>query len=323
GAYKPNLLISMNLEAIDNTPFCFNGSCYQMSEQNKKSVATQFTNVYLDINKTLSKSEYHAVLESCNGKDVYVYWDKMMKVTPENKALIFDHLSKNQFSLFPLHHISTTNNLLITKSNNLGPNLSDLKNTKFKDGLKAYLEKGNPPVKILSLNQLSDYWSSLNQFQLIDVHYGNVSAVKTLLEGTFPTKSSNDSIVYVDNAKVQITKFKGNQSTDAPDHLLRIFGFNQLMKKIGPKFYNKEQYEDELFSIANEAFILSPISSMIVLETDKDYTDNGIDENKNSLKNASMNSSGAVPEPHEWALIIIAVLTMFGLYYKKYKVALR
>ncbi|MFT6747843.1 MAG: XrtN system VIT domain protein, partial [Glaciecola sp.] len=42
GAYKPNLLISMNLEAIDNTPFCFNGSCYQMSEQNKKSVATQF-----------------------------------------------------------------------------------------------------------------------------------------------------------------------------------------------------------------------------------------------------------------------------------------
>jgi hypothetical protein len=43
-----------------------------------------------------------------------------------------------------------------------------------------------------------------------------------------------------------------------------------------------------------------------VLETQQDYQRFGIDENKNSLKNASMKSSGAVPEPQEWMLIILA-----------------
>ncbi|MFT6746391.1 MAG: XrtN system VIT domain protein [Glaciecola sp.] len=323
GSYNPELLISMDLATIDTTPFCFNGNCYQMNEQSKSSVPISVENVYLDINSTLSKNEFDAVLELCVGKNTYVYWDKMIKLDTENKELAYEQLSKKQFSLFPLHHIKTKNNLLVTKSNNLGPNLSDLNKTKFKIGLKEYLNNSTSPIKVLSLNKLSDYWSSLNQFQLIDVHYDDVNGIKSIFKNGFPSKSNNDSIVYVDNARVQIVKFKGNQSTDAPDHLLRIFAFNQLMKRIGPKFYNMEQHEDELFSIANEAFILSPISSMIVLETDKDYDDNGIDKNENSLKNASMNSSGSVPEPHEWALIIMAVLIMFGLYYNKYKVSAR
>jgi hypothetical protein len=54
---------------------------------------------------------------------------------------------------------------------------------------------------------------------------------------------------------------------------------------------------------------------MVVLETQDDYKRFNIKDSRNSLKNASLKSKGAVPEPHEWALIIIAC---FVLLYVKF-----
>ncbi len=39
----------------------------------------------------------------------------------------------------------------------------------------------------------------------------------------------------------------------------------------------------------------------------KDYERFDIKASKDSLKNAALASKGAVPEPHEWAMIIIAI----------------
>jgi hypothetical protein len=60
-----------------------------------------------------------------------------------------------------------------------------------------------------------------------------------------------------------------------------------------------------------------------VLETDEDYENNGIEKNGNTLGNASINNDGAVPEPHEWAMIILLALSLFYYYnqQKKNKVA--
>ena len=43
-----------------------------------------------------------------------------------------------------------------------------------------------------------------------------------------------------------------------------------------------------------------------------------LEKNVDTLGNASINNDGAVPEPHEWALIFIAGTTLF-LYYRKSK----
>jgi XrtN system VIT domain protein len=94
----------------------------------------------------------------------------------------------------------------------------------------------------------------------------------------------------------------------APDHLLRLYAYNKIMQELGKDYLNKEYaFNQHLISMANEAYVVSPVSSLVVLETKKDYDRFGIEENKNSLKNASMESSGAVPEPHEWALILVFV----------------
>jgi hypothetical protein len=70
-----------------------------------------------------------------------------------------------------------------------------------------------------------------------------------------------------------------------------------------------------LAEIANEAYVVSPVSSLTVLETKKDYERFDIPENENSLKNASVKSSGAVPEPSEWLLLFlfIGILTIVFL----------
>ena len=314
GTYRPDFIVNVDLEKLSNRAFCFNGSCYKMSEQSKTVTTSAFNNIYLDINQSMDEVEFNSILDQCQDKVVFAFQNEWIKITNTNKSEVFEQLHQKQFSLFPLHQIKTKSNLIVTKSSYVGPNLRDLKGSKFKDNLNAFLGTEQEAPKIYSLNKLSDYFSSLNQLQIVNVHYGSAFELNQVLKGHFPSKSNNENIVYLDNANVQIEKLPEGEAQGAPDHLLRMFGFNQLMKKIGPHFYNSNQYEDELFSIANEAFILSPISSMIVLETDKDYDDNKIDENKNSLKNASMNSSGAVPEPHEWALIVVAVLSLLFLY---------
>jgi len=69
---------------------------------------------------------------------------------------------------------------------------------------------------------------------------------------------------------------------------------------------------DELVRIAEQAHIVSPVSSLIVLESQADYERFDITKSKGSLVNASAQSSGAVPEPHEWMLI--GLVLVVGVY---------
>jgi hypothetical protein len=72
--------------------------------------------------------------------------------------------------------------------------------------------------------------------------------------------------------------------------------------------------------MANDAFIVSPLSSLIVLETDSDYNAMGIEQNNGSLLNATKKGKGAVPEPHEWVLIIFGTLALLVLIGKQFKI---
>jgi hypothetical protein len=59
---------------------------------------------------------------------------------------------------------------------------------------------------------------------------------------------------------------------------------------------------------AQEAYVVSPVSSLIVLESSEEYKRFGISDAAISLKNAAATSKGAVPEPQEWVLILLVLL---------------
>jgi XrtN system VIT domain protein len=125
--------------------------------------------------------------------------------------------------------------------------------------------------------------------------------------------------VIVHSADVAIVKTEGGSASNAPDHLMRLFAYNQIMSRYGAAGLTKQEGDSSLVEMAKEAYVVSPVSSLVVLESQTDYKRFDINEtDAASLKNASMNNNGAVPEPGEWAIIIL-VSAVFMYFLWKWK----
>ena len=96
-----------------------------------------------------------------------------------------------------------------------------------------------------------------------------------------------------------------------------MYAFGKVLEE-QVKIQNDSLVQNQYVNLAKDANIVTPISSLIVLETDEDYKNNGIEKNVDTLGNASINNDGAVPEPHEWLLIILGSTILF-FYYRKHK----
>lgn len=101
----------------------------------------------------------------------------------------------------------------------------------------------------------------------------------------------------------------------APDHVLRLFAYNHILQRMGgrlihdPASSTAGEQDKDLLAEAQLAHIVSPVSSLVVLEKQEDYDRFNIQDSKNSLKNASLQAKGSVPEPGEWALLLLVLLT--------------
>jgi XrtN system VIT domain protein len=147
-----------------------------------------------------------------------------------------------------------------------------------------------------------------------------------LANGRLDYCMEDTSKIVISDSHLTITKTPLSDSLTqgkAPDHLLRVFAYNDLLRKIGKNYFEKEKYENDLFKAAEEAYVVSPVTSMIVLESEADYARMGIDKNKNTVGNASVLGGGAVPEPHEWLLIGMLALFIISNLYKQRKLSIR
>ena len=321
GSYKPYWEIQFPKTELSDHLFSFNGFNYQLKEYQPKLKSHAFDKFFLDINKSWTKEEFEQVFSLIGDKDVYVYYDKAFKLTAQNKDQYFDLLNQYNFSLLPIHQLQLDNEtLVISKSTQNSPNLADLSNTVFISELKTYLNKRKNPVHLFNLsNHMSPYIKTLKEFKVFNYMDGNTTVLKEVLSNDQfkdPMERSDEAIFNIN--QTVIVKDSGTVKSEAPDHLLRLFAYNKIMDICGRNYFTSNDFIDSTaIAIANEAYIVSPLSSLIVLESVEDYERFDIDENKDSLKNASVNSSGAVPEPHEWALIILITLTLGWLYYKR------
>lgn len=322
GDYNSYWEASCSATELSNLPFSFNGKSYHLEEAQTQTQKANLQSVYLDINKSWSKTEFDAVWNEIKGKEVFVFYDQIHQLNNGNKDKFFKLLNKLNFSLFPLNKIKDADHaLLISKSPTVAPMLKDLKDSKFIDDLKSYLGKRETKINLFCLSdELTPYLKTLKEFQVFNYTKGNTAYLHNLLQkNIYVNDKQNDNTVKLDISNTFIIRDSLTSTpTDAPDHLLRLFAYNKIMNDCGKNYFTSGDYvENNLIDIANEAFIVSPVSSLIVLESLKDYERFGIDENGNSLKNASTESAGAVPEPHEWALIIILSFTLLFLYYKR------
>ena len=312
GKYNPNWSIEFGIENISTGSFSFNGKIYSVRPYQKQRSPINITNVYLDINSSWTKDEFGYVLELLKNKNVFVYDNGLIEVSTMNRDQLFEKISKAHFSLFPFFKIpEVTNSLVITKSTTISPNADDLNDSRFMNSLQKYLS-ANGKIRLFNLGpELSPYLKTLKEYRVFQYEHGDMQALKGLLsQNHFAQDTENDNQVIIDNAELAIVQSDGAIRSEAPDHLMRLFAYNHILQKMGTKLFTADSLNTDLIDEAQEAYIVSPISSLIVLETQKDYDRFKIDDSATSLKNASSNSKGAVPEPHEWALIIIAVMVL-------------
>lgn len=317
GTYREHH-ISMAAPAVGNSKFSFNGNTYSLSETAPQRQSFLPRKIYLDLNAAWSYSEYRELCSKLKDFPLYAGLDYPQQINPANMKSIFNRTSGAGFSLFPLFEINSPRDaLIITKSPARGPNLADLEGSGFAAKLSNAVKR-KIRYQVFNLDsEPSPYLKSLRERRLLNYESGGLRDLQKLIdERQFAGDAETPNSVVIGESGIRITKSPGEVFTKGPDHLLRLYNYNDIIRQLGTNMFGKMESDSALQRTADEAYVVSPVSSLIVLETQEDYTRHGIKPPTSaatSLGNAQIGNSGAVPEPHEWALIIVGIFTLAWL----------
>ncbi len=320
GLYHSDWQLKIDAPALATGTFSFGNQHFQMQPYAPTTTPFVPEAIYLNINRSWSKRQFNAIWKTIQYQPVFVYTDKLVRLTAQNKHRLFKELQQYQYRLFPFYAIEDpTKALVITHNEALTPVLSDLKGTTFAKQLNTFFNQNDTPIAVFDLgNAPSLYIKSLKELRQLNYHRDDFDNLQQFLKDqVFIQPSETDQLVTLEHMGMQIQKV--NQPTTAstaPDHLMRLFTYNNLMCKIGKDYFNTKKLGNQLIAQAEQAHVVTPVSSLIVLETQADYDRFDIKASKDGLKNASIKNAGAVPEPHEWLLIILGLLVMSYFYWK-------
>ncbi len=322
GAYQPDWSLHFDDPGIAGTAFSFNGKQYTTEAYVPEFEPATITQVYLDLNKSWTRSAFDTVLASIPGQQVYAWIPEtgLVAITNANKTQVFDACAGQQFSLFPFQLVKDKEtSLLVSKSPATSPALSDLNDSPFSEQLRTYLSSPGK-LRLFSVgDELSPYLKTLKECGAFRFEKGDLTTLtKRLRENLFIRDAIQPGLALIDPAGLLIRSSdteKKAPAGQAPDHLLRLFAYRQIMQQMNGTLPGDYRYEDPaeadtLVQTAREANIVSPVSSLVVLENQEDYKRFDITQSINGLKDASLHSKGAVPEPGEWVLLIV-VLAVF------------
>ncbi len=313
GNYDPDLTIVMDAAPMRANQFFFNGFSYSLIEFSPALADVAFDNIYLDINDSWTPGEIESFYPLVTKYHMYAYvGNQFLRISVDNWEQITSTLRQANFSIFPFHHIDDTDkSLVITKGKELSPYLRDFRTSAFADGIGEYFASGRK-VYVFNLDGgTSTYIRSLKELRAFHFSQGNTATLLGLLANNkFPLVTESDAQVALGESHMTIEKkvaMKDTPGNNAPDHLARLFAYNNIMRQIGVGFFSDDFVNEALVDEAATAYVVSPVSSLVVLETKEDYDRFGIKDKENSLHNATRDSAGAVPEPHEWALILLFI----------------
>ncbi len=330
GTYRPQWGLTINAVPLSTQHFAFQGQAYHL--QPAKSVLQPFRagQVYLDLSNHWTSSELEDATELLGKHINYVHHYELEPVQ-NTSTLRNDDLPG--FALFPFQQVPEPEQaLVITKGGHLTPGLADLKQSAFGQALARYFTGHTQRIKVFDIaTQPSSYMQALKELGVIDYRNGTLAEVAGYLQKQqYPEWQIDEGQVMMPGSNLLLTAT--DQTTDAakaPDHLYRMYGYQSVMEQLGRRYFEPEADQSDLVELAQLANVVTPVSSLIVLETQYDYNRFDIKKKAGALGNAKIeapnnatpdvqpvdpldtatqNNAGEVPEPHEWALIIVGLL---------------
>lgn len=321
--YDPSISFRLKKPIVAPAAFAFNGKQYLASAWTPVASAFAPSTIYLDINAGWEVDEIEQAIKMAGNIPVQVsYKGAFATLSGMNGITIGKLLRRDQFSMFPFHRLPDPQTaLVITKSKGVTPLLEDLRDSPFAQEAKKKFGTANQPIRVWHIgDDLTPYLRSLREFRLLLVFTGDWDMLGKLISARqFYENPENEQTVVIPNSGLRITR----QDTvveglaKGSDHLLRLFAYNDIMRKTGSNYFSARYEPAPLVREAEEAFIVTPVSSLVVLEKQEDYKRFGIDENKNTLGNAAMSGKGSVPEPGEWALLLLLTLSVWWVWRQK------
>jgi XrtN system VIT domain protein len=336
GDYAPDWQVSFEATDIARGAFTFNGNRYAVAPIRQELVSFDLETVYLDMDNQWTKEEISNILNLFPHKKLFINTYYPESISAKSTSEMIKKITKAEkpnYTLFPFYEIKDSiNTLVITKGGAPTPNLADLEGTDFHQSLFASFAENKNKFNVFDIgSRPTPLMKSLNEFQVINYQQGTIEDLEKMVNSKkFPVFVSNDQCTPVVTAQMSVVmeasgaKTEAGENGNAPDQLLRLFAYNRIMREIGRNYFNKSYLNDSLIKIAQEANVVSPLSSLIVLETSADYKRFGINEQgRDALGNAAIQSSGAVPEPHEWLLILTGMgFIAFAVYRRKQRQAI-
>lgn len=321
GPYTSDWQLQFDAPPLATYVFTFNGRGVQLRPYTPAMSAFAPSTIYLDVHRGWTRRELDAVWAAVQDKPIYVFTNKLEQVTPANQKRLFKALLRKRYSLFPFYRISDpARALVVTHYSGLTPNLGDLKPSEFATRMQAFMEARTAPVALYNLgDDLSPYLRTLRDLRLFHYAAGDTRQLADwLAQQQFDMAQEDSTTIIHHGARLRIQEVPADTTASAaPDHLLRMLAYNDLLKQVGKHYFQRDSIAPALIDQASEAHIVTPISSMVVLETQADYDRFDIQASKNSLGNATLKSAGGIPEPHEWALLLLSLLLMGWVYWRK------
>ncbi|WPO76952.1 XrtN system VIT domain-containing protein [Flavobacterium sp. KACC 22761] len=309
---------TMPLPKINSQAFVWKNKVYEIQNIQKTIIPFTPSEIILDLNDNWTTKQIEAFI-NLNQKNLYVFVNgKKTQINAENFKAIQLDFENYHYSLLPLYQLAK-NTLIITKSGTFSANFEELEDSNYLKEIKTNTTEKN--IKVINIStDINPFWQTVKEQKYVDYFQCSLDKSLNLIKKQqFPSYKTDENSINIEPAQISIHEniADSTSKSNGPNHIYRMYAFGKVLEE-QVKIKNDTLASNQYVELAKDANIVTPISSLIVLETDEDYAKNGIEKNVNTLGNASINNDGSVPEPHEWLLIIIGISALY-FYYRKNK----
>ncbi len=317
GLDKWEAVMPLSNQTYSNS-FAWKDKVYEIKPIQKQISTFTPAEIVLDLNSNWNLDEVKTLVNQINKKYYVFANNQKQEITSTNYEEVFTQFENLHYSLLPLFKL-TENSLVITKSGTFSANFEELETSKYLAKLKSNTKQKQ--LKVINISEeINPFWQTVKEQKYVEYLKTDLkNCLELVNKNQFISFQSAENTVNIEpsNVSIQEKPITSESSNNGSNHIYRMYAFGKVLEE-QVKIQGDSFAENQYVSLAKEANIVTPISSLIVLETDEDYEKNGIEKNVDTLGNASINNDGAVPEPHEWLLIITALVLLF-FYYKKSK----
>ncbi|WP_309642203.1 XrtN system VIT domain-containing protein [Flavobacterium sp.] len=310
-------IVPIDNETFSRT-FVWKDNEYRINKIEKET--SQFTpsEIILDLNSFWTTDEVKAFLNQKDQKYFTYYNNQKQEINDANYEVVLSQFINLHYSLLPLYLLHE-NSLVVTKCGTFSANFEELEASDYLKKIKSEVKQKQ--IRVINISEdINPFWQTIKEQKYVEYSNTNIkSAIQLINNNQFISlkKPENSVAIEPSNICIQQQPKKANSVSNGSNHIYRMYAFGKVLEE-QVKIQQDSTASNPYVTLAKDANIVTPISSLIVLETDEDYKKNGIEKNVNTLGNANINEGSAAPIGHRWILIVVALILAF-FYFNKIK----